>query len=163
MYHVRNSCEVNIILNQSMHDWDASILHEFWTDSLLNKSNYCYGNTAKRCSGICYGSFYCTVIKYINKVLRLRNSFFKISRNSLLQTKYNCQFCCTSKFHPKLVLNNHKNDPRPDKNYTLALLLKMYNKYVRVSCMFCFGMVEKPSSLTNVNFLKEFIFQRQDH
>ena len=40
MYHVRNSCEINIILNQSMHDRDVSISHEFSANSLLKISNY---------------------------------------------------------------------------------------------------------------------------
>ena len=69
MYHVRNSCKINIIWNRSMHDRDASIFHEFSQDFLLNISNYYYGNTVNRC--------YCTTIKHINKVLSSVISFAK--------------------------------------------------------------------------------------
>ena len=94
MYHVRNGCEINIILNQSMHDRDTSIFHEFSTDSLLNISNYCYCNIVNRC--------YFTIIKHINKVLSSVISFPKKSRSCLLENECDCQFCFTSKLHPKL-------------------------------------------------------------
>ena len=146
MYHVRNSCEINIILNQSMHDRDVSIFHEFSANSLLKISDYYYGNTVNRCSGICYGCFCCTIIKHINTLLRVCNLVCRKSGSSFLQTECDCQFCFTSTLHPKLVLSDHRNHPIPYKNHTTERLLKIYNKYVRGNCMFCSGTVEKHSS-----------------
>ena len=114
---------MNIILNQSMHDRDASIFHEFSADSLLKISNYCYGNIVNRCSGICCGCFYCTVIKHINTVLRFRNFSCKKSKSSLLQSECDCQFCFITKLHPKLVLHDQRNDPRPCKNHTTSSIV----------------------------------------
>ena len=59
----------------------------------------------------------------------------------------------TSKLHSKLVSHGRRNDPRLYKNHTTARLLKVYNKYVHVSCMFCSGMLEKPSSYDECEFV----------
>ena len=120
-------------------------------------SNYCYGNTVNRC--------YCTIIKHINKVLSSVNSCAKNSGSSLLQTECDCQLRFTSKLFSKLALNDHRNNPRPYKSHTTERLLKIHNKYMRGSCMFCSGMVEKPSSYDESEFCskKELVFRRQDH
>ena len=72
--------------------------------------------------------------------------------NKIRQTQYDSQFSFSSKLHPKQVLNDHRNDPRPYKNHTTACLLNIYNTFVRISCMFCSGMVEKPSSYDECAF-----------
>ena len=166
MYHIRNGCEINIILDQSMHDWDVSI-HEFSTDSLLKILNYCYGNTVNRCFGISYGCFYCTIIKHINTVLKIHNFLCKKSKSSLLQINMTASSVLLQNFIWK---HDHRNDPRPYKNDTTAGLLKIYSKYICGSWIFCSDMVEKLFSYDKCEFCinwqnatKELIFQRQDH
>ena len=112
MYYVRNECEINIILKW-VDDKDEPLSLEFSTESLLKISNYCFGNTVNRCSGTWYGCFYCAIIKHVKAVLRFRHFSCKMSKTRSLQTKCDCEFCFSSKLYPKLVLHDHRNDPRP--------------------------------------------------
>ena len=117
MYHVRNSCKINIIWNRSMHDRDASIFHEFSQDFLLNISNYYYGNTVNRC--------YCTTIKHINKVLSSVISFAKKKQKLSSTNQMWLPVLFYSKLHPKLILKDHRNNPRSYKNHITERLFSM--------------------------------------